>query len=219
MTQDVRSALVRAAALGPFFDLVTEGAGQPVTDLYESGLGMLISDLRLRLGAAERRVAASTLHLGLAARLWSPVLACALHGVVPDLTDLRHRTDDGGFWLPEPRGRMTADPAPLVYEQVVEGLLTPLAEAIQREVKIADGLLWGNAASALIGALLVITGADQGLDRPARELADRLLTTGALAGTASFTGPGLAIRRNSCCLYYLTPGGGICGDCSLRRRS
>lgn len=218
LRQDVRSALVSAAALGPYFDLVTEGTGQPVTELYDRGLATLISDMRARLGAAEDRVAASTLHLGLVARLWSPVLACALQGVVPDLADLRYRIGDGGFWLPEPRGRTTSDPAPLIYEQVVAGHLAPLGEAIRREVKIADGLLWGNAASALIGALIVITGPHPGLAGRARDLAERLLSTGALAGTASFTGPGLAIRRNSCCLYYLAPGAGLCGDCSLRRR-
>jgi hypothetical protein len=216
LTRDVRSALVGAAALGPFFDLLTEGAGPPVATLHEDGLGTLISDMRLRLGVAEDRVAAATLHLGLVAKLWSPVLACALHGVVPDLTGLRHRTADGGFWLPRPRGLMTADPAPLVYDQVVTGQLTPLAAAIHREVKIADGLLWGNAASALIGALRVITTTHPALTAPAHDLAERLLSTGALAGTASFTGPGLTIRRNSCCLYYLAPGGGLCGDCALR---
>jgi hypothetical protein len=219
LSQEVRSALVRAATLGPFFDLVTEGADRPVTELYESGLGTLISDMSTRLGGVEDRVAASTLHLGLVARLWSPVLACALHGVVPDLTDLRYRTVDGGFRLPEPRGWTASDPAPLVYEQVVTGHLAPLAEAIRSEVKMAEGLLWGNAAAALIGALVVTTTGHPGLAGPARELAERLLSTGALAGTVSFTGPGLAIRRNSCCLYYLAPGGGLCGDCSLRRRS
>jgi len=216
--QDVRSALVSAAAFGPYFDLVTEGAGQPVTELCENGLGRLIFDMRTRLGAVEDRVTASTLHLGLVARLWSPVLACALQGVVPDLTDLRYRTGDGGFWLPDPRGHTTSDPTPLIYEQIVVGRLAPLNDAIRREVKIADGLLWGNAASALIGALVVITSAHPRLAGPARDLAERLLSTGALAGTASFTGPGLVIRRNSCCLYYLAPGGGLCGDCSLRRR-
>jgi|GEM_PF-1837329 hypothetical protein len=44
-----------------------------------------------------------------------------------------------------------------------------------------------------------------------------LLGTGRLRGTGQLTGTGLAFRRRSCCLYYRLPGGGLCGDCCLRR--
>ncbi|MEO5874862.1 MAG: (2Fe-2S)-binding protein [Streptosporangiaceae bacterium] len=207
--------LVEAAALSPFFDLVRAGEGPSAAGLYADGLGPLISGMRQRLGTGEDRVAASTLHLSLVAKLWSPVLFCALHGVVPDLAGLRFRTDDSGFWLPGADGWANSDPADLVYAQVVAGQLAPLGAAIGREVKIADGLLWGNAGSALIGALRVITGARRDLAAPARSLAERLLSTGLLAGSVEFTGPGLTVRRNSCCLYYRLPNGGLCGDCSL----
>ena len=144
---------------------------------------------------------------------WSSVSATIAYSVALKSTVAQFKV-----LTPYPATPLWKQMAPLVYEQVVTGRLTPLAEAIRREVKIADGLLRGNAASALIGALVVLTTGCPGLAGPARELAERLLSTGALAGTASFTDPGLAVRRNSCCLYYLAPGGGLCGDCSLRRR-
>jgi len=99
---------------------------------------------------------------------------------------------------------------------VVTGHLTPLAAGLRGQV--ADGLLRGNAASAMIGSLTVIAAARPGLARAARSIAGQLLATGSLRGTGELTGPGLDFRRNSCCLYYRVPGGGLCGDCSLHER-
>jgi iron complex transport system ATP-binding protein len=36
-----------------------------------------------------------------------------------------------------------------------------------------------------------------------------------LTGAVDFDETGY--RRNSCCLYYRTPRGGLCGDCALDR--
>ena len=105
----VRTALDGAARAGPYFVLSAgdDGRGwRPAAELYSGGLAGLIVSTGARLGVTEARVAASTVQLGYAARLWSPVLACVLQdGVVPDLTGLR--TAPGSpmrLSLPEPRG-------------------------------------------------------------------------------------------------------------------
>ncbi len=62
--------------------------------------------------------------------------------------------------------------------------------------------MWGNSASALIGAGRVIGDA-------AQAHIDTLFDDPRLVGTmVRSTG-----RRRSCCLYYRVPGGGVCGDC------
>lgn len=87
-----------------------------------------------------------------------------------------------------------------IVTEVLDRQIEPLVHA-WRDV-VAAGLLWGNAASALIGAGRVI-GSD------AQPLIDDLLSDPRLADTVDpATG-----RRRSCCLYYRTPTGGVCGDC------
>jgi hypothetical protein len=190
----------------------------PVSVAYQQGMADLAAQMGPALGTREKRVAISTLQLGYAARLWSPVLACALaHGIVPDLGGLevgtgfplRVRLPVAAGWRAPDSGAM----ADLLYDVVVTGHLAPLAAGLGGQV--ASGLLWGNAASAMMGSLTVLAHAWPGLARAARSIAEKLLATGMLRGTGVLTGPGLAFQRNSCCLYYRVPGGGLCGDCSL----
>ncbi|GGQ34301.1 hypothetical protein GCM10010187_59250 [Actinomadura coerulea] len=212
--------LGRVGELGTYFELVTVGvSGDPPWGAFPGGAGRLrgaVRDYGGRLGTDEVRVAASLLFQGLAARIWSPVVAAAALGVVPDLSDVRWR------WAPdEPimlglaevrgwRAGSVAEATEIVYPLVVDGLLRPLREAMLEFVKLADGLVWGNAASALAGSLNV-GGADPGRVAIARAL----LAREPLAGAGSF-GPGGFVRSN-CCLYYRVPGGGMCGDCGLAR--
>jgi len=58
--------------------------------------------------------------------------------------------------------------------------LDPMITAVHRLGPLSDRLLWGNVASALLGAARVIDGAPIG---PARAVADRLLGRGPLEGT------------------------------------
>ncbi|WP_077796456.1 (2Fe-2S)-binding protein [Streptomyces sp. JHA26] len=176
------------------------------------------------LGTPEARVAASVVHQGLAARLWSVTLGCAaLYGRVPGLDpDLLHWDPDASapddLWLAEVRPR-PADAATLA-EVVLDTHLAPLTAALRARYRLPPGLLWGNAASALAASA-------RELDRWARRhgrgdaaARARSLTTGLLAhplltGTGTLTGT--VFRRRSCCLYYRVPGGGVCGDCCLSR--
>ncbi len=145
---------------------------------------------------------------------------------MPDLVRLQIRDQEAASrWTwpcPGPTGWRAADLAALAelsYRVVVTGHLEPLALALADEV--ADGLLWGNAASALAGALGVLVRARPGLRDRATALAAALLAHGRLADTGQLgvTGDGLSFRRRSCCLYYRLPGGALCGDCGLARPS
>ena len=214
----LRATLADVARIGSFFVLSVGDDGRewrPAAALYSGSLRGLVDHTARQLGVTEARVAASTVQLGYAARLWSPVLACALaHGVVPDLSQLE--VDAGPpvrLNVPEPHGWQAPDLATLAYRMVMTEHLEPMAAALP--VKVAAGLLWGNAASAMTAALRVLAAVRPGLSGAAREMAGKLLGMGVLRETGELTGPGLEFRRRSCCLYYRVPGGGLCGDCPL----
>ncbi|MET9253886.1 (2Fe-2S)-binding protein [Streptomyces sp. NPDC003717] len=203
-------ALARAYAPAPASD-----AGPP--DAHRDPLGFRVSAVAGAIGAPEPRVAASVAQQGLAARLWSVVLGCAVHyGRVPDLDPALLHWDPGAgapddLWLPEVRA-LPGDAA-TVAAVVLDGHLVPLADALRTRHRVAAGLLWGNAASALAGAgreLERRSGGTGAADRARRLTAD-LLAHPLLAGAGTLTGT--AYRRRSCCLYYRVPGGGVCGDC------
>ncbi len=216
---DISLELAEIASYNGFFALTVGGdaAGwHPVALSYTDGCADLIEATVRRYHSTESRIGASLVHLGHAARLWSPVLACALgHGVLPDLTDLQRADDGAALRLPEPVGEPVERPAAeLLYRVVVQGHMEPLEAGLR--VKLAPALLSGNIASALVGAARALLGARPDLQRPIVGITGSLLDTGRLAGTV--TGPGahnLDFTRRSCCLFYRLPSGGKCGDCPL----
>ncbi|MFD0147423.1 MULTISPECIES: (2Fe-2S)-binding protein [unclassified Streptomyces] len=218
--------LVESGRVGGFFALRTTvpetgGAHLPLARLYAGEDGPLsarVDRVGGRLGAPERRVAASVAHLGLAARLWSTALGpAALFGRFPDLDPARLYWDsaltspDDLWWAgTATRPATVAD----LREAVQLAHLVPLHEALRRDGRISPRLLWGNAGSALAGALRELTRWARAQDRPEVAARAGALVTGLfahpdLAGTVQ----GPALRRSSCCLYYRCPGGGLCGDC------
>ncbi|MDH6709655.1 hypothetical protein P3T27_006403 [Kitasatospora sp. MAA19] len=236
----------RLAAIGPYFALDTPATPgeapppgfRPLSELYGTGpdgpLARRIRVVARRLGTTEPRVAASILHLGLAARFWSVGLGAAvLLGTVPTLERAWVRIPDQGpldLWTPPepvppaqrplPAPGTPADQGSLadrLYEAVLVGQLEPLAAAVRSAVPLSARLLAGNAASALAGTLRVL---DAHAPGPARALVAELLARPPLAGTGTLSaGPrGAAFRRTSCCLYYrVGPGAGVCGDCCFSR--
>jgi iron complex transport system ATP-binding protein len=77
-------------------------------------------------------------------------------GVVTDGSPLGLLLADAGAEQPaDPHDLHTV--AALVTRTVVDGHLQPLADAVHAETRIATGLLWGNAASALVGAVRVLS--------------------------------------------------------------
>ncbi|PWI10853.1 iron reductase [Streptomyces sp. NWU339] len=218
----VTAALHDVAALGGFFVLPVGGPDEgwhPLDRASACGFTDLSAAVARRYRTGEPRIGVSIAHLGHAARLWSPALACVLlHGIVPDLTELQRADDGPALRLPRPAGwcaERLPDPALALNEQVMRHLRA--LEAGLR-VKIAPRLLDGNAASALVGSAHVLLSARPELREPLTDLTTRLLGTGRLAGTGVITGPDLTFRRRSCCLYYRAPNGSKCGDCCLADR-
>ncbi|WP_443080711.1 IucA/IucC family C-terminal-domain containing protein [Streptomyces sp. PTD5-9] len=212
--------------MGGFFALRTTAppeSARPLALLYageQASLTSRIDAVAARHRTDERRVAASIAQLGLAARLWSLALGpAALTGRFPDLSPEALCWDSGAtspddLWLDRP------DTLPATAERIREavqyGHLAPLAEAIHRDGPLSDRLLWGNAGSALAGALGQIVGWARTHHRPdaaarARALTAELFDHPDLRNTGA--PHDTAFRRHSCCLYYRCPAGGLCGDC------
>jgi hypothetical protein len=216
----VREALRSAAQAGPFFRLELHGGASapgwlPVAELGRAGLASLTEDAARQLGTGEIRVTASILQLGLAARLWSPVLGSGLlSGVIPDLSSLVLSTEPPirlgiaslSGWLVSSPGQLAVLSADVVGQQ-----LTTLTTALP--ASLPDGLLRGNSASAMVGALGVLARRYPDLAEAANEVARYLLEIPELAGAGDLAENHLGFRRRSCCLYYRVPGGGLCGDC------
>ncbi|MEU8760293.1 IucA/IucC family C-terminal-domain containing protein [Streptomyces sp. NPDC048659] len=212
--------------MGGFFALRTSPpapgtAHRPLALLYageDAPLAARVDRVAARLGAPERRVGASVAHLGLAARLWSTALGpAALHGRFPDLTPGTLHWD-GALTSPEDLWWSGTGSRPAgvgeLRAAVLEAHLVPLHAAFARDGRISERLLWGNAGSALAGALRELVRWARAHGRP--DAADRaaalvrgLLDHPELARTVR----GPELRRASCCLYYRCPSGGLCGDC------
>ncbi|HUD37402.1 MAG TPA: (2Fe-2S)-binding protein [Streptosporangiaceae bacterium] len=241
----VSAAIAAAGELGLFFGFggpVAGAAGwRPATALYAPGPGPgplddLVESARRSLGGCERRVAASLLFQGYAARLLSPQLGClATHGCVPALPgeDLRWRQPGtqlielglrapGRGGIEGPAGALLG----VIVRQSFDEHLGPLSAALRARVRLPASLLRDNAASALVGALRLL---DQVLKHPPearlqpgrrlqpgwRALASIALADPRVAGAGVITGGEPAFVRRSCCLYYRVDGGGTCGDCPL----
>ena len=214
---NISMELSEVSSYGGFFALTVGGDGQgwhPVTQSYADGFMDLADATAQRYHTPELRIGASLVHLGHAARLWSPLLACVLgHGVVPDLTDLQRADDGARLRLPEPVGERVDSPsADLLYRVVVQDHMEPLAAGLR--VKLAPALLSGNIASALVGASAALLSVRPDLRQPVVMITNSLLSTRRLNGSGIITGD-LDFRRRSCCLFYRAPGGSKCGDCPL----
>ena len=143
--------------------------------------------------------AASTVFFGYAARLWSVAVGSVLVAgrcVSLDAEGLLWRSDSGALNL---HIRQPCFGGSAVAE-VLDGQLAPLIDA-WRDI-VAPGLLWGNAASALRGTGEVLDAEADAITAP--------LFCDPRLGAALDPESG---RRRSCCLFYRTPSGGVCGDC------
>ncbi|MER6998850.1 (2Fe-2S)-binding protein [Streptomyces sp. NPDC000410] len=236
MVNPTAGTLERLAAIGPYFAVECgerPGDGhsdgfRPLTELYgdAGALRAYVRDVGRRIGTDQLRVAASTLHLGTASRLWSVALAsAALTGHVPDLSpaQLWWRPAPSGpvaLWLPAPRA-LTASPADALHDAVVVRNLRPFDEAVHRLCGLSPRILRGNAASALIGTLRVLLARAPQAPYATVPLVRDLLGREALVGAGALDADGhgnITFRRRSCCLYYRVPGAGTCGDCVLNQK-
>ena len=217
------TVLSEVAAFGDYFD-ITRPAPSTAPSLrqlsgdlaavrveVETTAGMLAARTGVPVDRIDRRAAASTVHLGLAARIVAPVIgAVALGGEVPFATaDLvLHRLASGSLVLSAGDGAGGDD---------VIATLTAVNDAFAAAASLSRVVLWGNAGSAVATAAAIVVRARPAAEAPARRAADALLTHPRLAPTGAYRGG--AWQRRSCCLYYRIPGGGLCGDCVLAVRS
>ncbi|MDP9430632.1 MAG: (2Fe-2S)-binding protein [Actinomycetota bacterium] len=229
-------ALAAAAALGPFFR-VDERPGQGWTSwaaLIADGraLGRRAAEVRTLLAAGPGRpdvepaVVASITHLGLVARLLSPLLGAALVGGVLPVTPVEyvHVGLAGANPLPLallPVSTAAAD-SPERFATALDRfwLITavqPLTLAVRASTPVSRQVLEGNVSSAVAGALRMAATARPELARQADAVLDELLCSGPLAGAGRRRDDGSFVRR-SCCLFYRLPGAGTCGDCVLGER-
>lgn len=225
MDTDDRDLAADLAALGRFF-AVHRPAGPPagpwrrLRDLLDPAtLDERVTAVRTALSRlagtdVEPRVAASTMSLGLFARLISPVLGAAVLGVGlprPTLNQAWWQPVAGGPWPLALTGPdLPPDPATLLSD-----IVEPIADAIAERCSLSMRILSGNAASAVFGAVTMIGSARPDLAPAARDTARALLAK-PLAGTGDLRDGRFV--RSSCCLYYRIPGGGYCGDCVLAAR-
>jgi iron complex transport system ATP-binding protein len=204
-----------AVGTGPLND-----GWRPVGQLYDDTalLAEVVGRVKARMDVTEQRVAASTFFLGFAARLWSVGLgAVAGYRLLVDLPPERllFREVEGqiALHLEHPVAQQRDDLPAALADMVLDTHLAPLAVALRRLSPISDRLLEGNSASALLGAARVFDH-----DRATTsgwQLARSICTDPRLSSAVSFGDTDY--RRKSCCLYYRTPHGGLCGDCALHR--
>jgi ferric iron reductase protein FhuF len=200
------------------------------TSATDSVVGATRQDLaqrpRSRLSSIEVRVAASIHSLDDAARLVSPALATAvLADTIPVLTPrntwCRPRRSGAltvgitAVRAEEPRRDADAA-ARQLRTLVLQPLIVPLARAYRQRFGLADLLMWGNVASAVVGAAGQLTERCPPVGTRLEGIVAALLGAPPLAGSVRRLPPDFL--RNSCCLYYRLPDGGLCGDCVLRVR-
>ncbi|MBP2337008.1 ferric iron reductase protein FhuF [Saccharothrix coeruleofusca] len=211
----VLTTLREIRGISPFFAL---DVGRPDPS-WLSGDALLDGDalpatldaIARRYRTGEPRVAASLFFLGYTARLLCPVVAAHVTGrAAPDIRPANlwwHHSADGL------RVRI-ADP---VEGGGIADALEPVVDAIRRVTPVARGLLWGNAASSIAGALRTLSRSGAAEAEQCVAIGRRMLAQPPFTGSGDFIPfPGeVAFRRRSCCLYYRLDGGGTCGDCPL----
>jgi len=245
-------------ALGPFFaadthaphtaptapwqsmaDLIDDPA--ILADRLQSARASLAASSGQGLEAVELRVAASVTHLGLAARVLSPLLALAvLHGrTAPvSLRDLRWQPTAPGVFPLSIADLDNADAVPGTgpsadtnpdkrVDAFAQDTVRTIADelcAATRPFGVSEHVLRGNITSALAGTCAAL-GAALPDQRPRSQAAfSRLRSHPVLAGTSQTSLDGRFQRRSCCLIYRAAPdrNGMVCGDCVLlgaRRRA
>lgn len=175
----------------------------------------------------ESAVVASLVHLGLVARLVSPLLGAALLARVLPVTpvELVHVRLAGANPLPLAVGAASpteigsaADLAAALDDSWLLPGVEPLTRSVSDEWSVPRRVLDGNVTSAVAGALRMAATVRPELTSRADAALEAFLQSGSLAASGRRREDGSFVRR-SCCLYYRIPGAGTCGDCILDDRA
>jgi ferric iron reductase protein FhuF len=204
--------------LGPYFAVERwRGDWRPLKDLALDPKTLsdrveVAAAVLERAGPIPRRVVASVYSLGVVSRLVSPVLASAVLDETVPVLDL-----ENVGWRPVVSGPMPiayrdgVDYRPASAGAIVDGCLRSIVEpfltTLGDRFRVSPKVLWGNAASAIGGASVMLANPNAG------SLVADLLDRPPLAGFATWDGR--ALKRRNCCLFYRIPGAGTCGDCVL----
>lgn len=241
-------SLAALRELGPYFAIETHQPGEPMPAPWRPLTELLGSPAALRERAeqvraalaragglapdqVELRVAASVGQLGLAARLIAPAFGVAVLGrrvLGFDAGQARWVPGDGSmFPLSLPAATLPGAEIPelAALSTSIEGrwLDGPVQDLVDgfAALSVSRQILWGNVASAINGAAVMLIRSQPGLRDQAIGLAGALLATPNLAGRHRGAPGGPGFRRRNCCLIYrAAPGGGsgFCGDCVLADR-
>lgn len=219
---DAAAALAELADINPYFAISTgpvDNGWRPVQQLYSDRelLGDVVERVQARLNAAEPRVAASIFFLGFAARLWSiGIGAVAGHRLLPALGPeellFREFGSQIALHIARPIAWQGDGLQAKLADTILDAHLASLSAALQQLTNVSPEMLRGNVASALLGAAREYD-RHQGAASPGPgwQLARSLCADERLVSTVCFSDDDY--RRKSCCLYYRTPKGGLCGDC------
>lgn len=231
--------LQRIAALGGYFAmpvLPDPAAGDPgrrwrgFRELLEPAVAhRFVSATRSAIAAStgcadariDLRLAASSFHLGVAARLLSPVIGsttCLSEVPLIGAETLLWRADGHSAELAvtgvdhEPALSLE-HAAGVIGATILSTFFEPLHETLAAIFSLSPRVSRGNVISAANGAVTVLAMSQPRFEARGRTLVRALLDTPALAGSGEFRDGQFV--RNSCCLFYRAPGAGLCGDCVL----
>lgn len=237
MEPDSTRKLARIAQLGGYFTLHpatpsphgSTGWAELPTLFNPAVLADLVGRTRAAIASASGaqitdipvRVAASSLQLAVVSRLLSPVVgAVTTLASVPLLTPesvrwkrVGHAVQFGVTGLQWQKVERPADAAGAIVATLLQNVFAPLNDELHHMASLSHKVLWGNVASATNGAVTVLAMTRSEIAPAGRELVAALTATPTLSGAAEFVG-GRFVRRN-CCLFYLVPNSGLCGDCVL----
>ena len=171
------------------------------------------------------RMAASSFHLNVSARLLSPVIGSSVcQSAVPLLTARSVRWAATNHHCPRfadhrmdymHTGELGAT-ASAICDSVMVDVLAPFGQALRNATGLSDKIIRGNVISSANGAVTVLSMSRPEHSQRGRDLIRHLLESEYLSDTGYFNEQ--ALVRRSCCLFYTGPHPGLCGDCVLAAR-
>ncbi|AQA06076.1 hypothetical protein BVC93_02665 [Mycobacterium sp. MS1601] len=223
----------RTASLGDYFSL-SEVAGNG----WRSWDALLDPDTLLNMASRTRkavaasagcpeeriplRMAASSFHIGVAARLLSPLIGAAVREfAVPVLkaesllwrSTEHHCPQFGVQGLGCTEAKEVDTAAAAMSASVIDEVLAPMGRAIRDATGLSEKVTRGNVISSANGSVTVLAMRHPEYEQRGRAVITALLESEYLHGTGYFNNS--QFHRRSCCLFYTGPHAGLCGDCVL----